>query len=40
MVGLGQDQGQIQIEIGLDALSVGSRIILQGNVQTDKKRGK
>ena len=32
MAGLGQDQGQIQIEIGLDALSVGSMITLHGNV--------
>ena len=32
MAGLGQDQGQIQIEIGLDALGVGSMITLQGNV--------
>ena len=32
MTGLGQDQGYIQIEIGLDVLSVGSMIILQGNV--------
>ena len=32
MVDLGQDQGQIQIEIGLDSLNVGSMIILQGNV--------
>ena len=32
MVGLGQDQGQAQTEIGLDALSVESMITLQGNV--------
>ena len=32
MVGLGQDQRQAQIEIGLDALSVESMITLQGNV--------
>ena len=32
MAGLGQDQGQAQIGIGLDALSVESTIILQGNV--------
>ena len=32
MAGLGQDQGQAQIEIGLDNLSVGSMITLQGNV--------
>ena len=31
MAGLGQDQGQVQIEIGLDALNVESTIILQGN---------
>ena len=38
MAGLGQDQGQVQIEIRLDALSVGSMITLQGNVQLDEKR--
>ena len=38
MTGLGQDQGQVQTEIGLDALSVESMIILQGNVQLDEKR--
>ena len=32
MAGLGQDQGQAQIETGLDALSVENTIILQGNV--------
>ena len=32
MAGLGQDEGQAQIETGLDALSVESMIILQGNV--------
>ena len=31
-VDLGQDQGQVQIEIGLDVLSVESPITLQGNV--------
>ena len=30
MRGIGQDQAQIQIEIGLEALSIGSMIILQG----------
>ena len=38
MAGLGQGQGQVQTEIGLDALSVESMIILQGNVQPDEKR--
>ena len=38
MAGLGEDQGQVQTEIGLDALSVESMIILQGNVQLDEKR--
>ena len=28
----GQVQGQLQIEIGLDALNVGNMIILQGTV--------
>ena len=37
MVGLDQDQGQVQIEIGLDALSVESMTTLQGNVQLDEK---
>ena len=37
MVGLGQDQGQVQTEIGLDASSVESMITLQGNVQLDGK---
>ena len=37
MVGLGQDQGQVQTEIGLDALSVESTITLQGNVWLDEK---
>ena len=32
MVGLAQDQGQVQTEIGLDALSVKSTITLRGNV--------
>ena len=32
MAGLGEDQGQIQIEIESDASSVGSMIILHGNV--------
>ena len=32
MADLGQGQGQVQIEIGLDALNVGSMITLQGNV--------
>ena len=38
MEGLGQDQGQVQTEIGLDALSRESMIILQGNVQLNEKR--
>ena len=32
MVDLGQDQEQVQIEIRLDALNVGSMITLGGNV--------
>ena len=32
MVGIGQDQGQVQTEIGLDASSVDSMITLQRNV--------
>ena len=32
MVYLGQDQGQVQIEIGLGVLNVRSMITLQGNV--------
>ena len=32
MAGLGQVQGQVQTEIGLDALGVGSTITLQGTV--------
>ena len=38
MAGLGQDQGQAQIETGSDALNVESMIILQGNVQPNEKR--
>ena len=37
MVGLGQDQGQAQTEIGLDASSVGNMITLQGNVWLEEK---
>ena len=37
MEDLGQDQGQVQTEIGLDALSVDSTITLKGNVQLDEK---
>ena len=33
-------QGQVQIGIGLDALSVGNMITLQGNVQLGKQVGK
>ena len=33
----GQVQGLLQIEIGLDALSVENMIILQGTVQLDKQ---
>ena len=33
-------QGQVQIEIGLDALSVGNTITLQGTVQLGKQVGK
>ena len=32
MVDLGQDQGQVQTEIGLDVSSVESMITFQGNV--------
>ena len=32
MVDLGQDQGQVQINIALGASNVGSMITLQGNV--------
>ena len=32
MAGLGQGQGQVQSEIGLDVLNVENMIILQGNV--------
>ena len=39
MVGLGQDQEQVQTEIGLDVSSVESMIILQGSVLLDKKTG-
>ena len=35
-VGQGQVQRQLQIEIGLDALSVGNMIILPGTVQLGK----
>ena len=38
MAGLGQDQGQAQIETGSDALSVESMIILQGNAWLNEKR--
>ena len=37
MVGLGQDQGQVQIETGLDALNVESMITLWGNVWLNEK---
>ena len=37
MVGLGQDQGQVQTGIGLDASSVESSITLWGNVRLDGK---
>ena len=37
MVGLGQDQGQVQTEIELEASCVGSMITLQGNVQLEEK---
>ena len=33
-------QGQVQIEIGLDASSVGNTITSQGNVQLGKQVGK
>ena len=36
----GQVQGQLQIEIGLDALSVRNMIILQGTVKGGKQVGK
>ena len=38
MAGLGQDQGQGQIETESDALSVGSMITLQGNVWLNEKK--
>ena len=40
IVDQGQVQGQLQIEIGSDALSVENTIILQGTVQLDKQVGK
>ena len=40
IVNQGQVQGQLQIEIGLDALSVGNMIILQETVQLAKQVGK
>ena len=40
MVGLGQDQEQIQTEIRLDVLSVESTIILLGIVLLDEKIGR
>ena len=36
----GQVQGQLQTEIGLDALSIGNMIILQETVKLDKQVGK
>ena len=39
-VGQGQVQGWLQIEMGLDALSVGNMIILLGIVQLGKQEGK
>ena len=38
MAGLGQIQGQVQTDIGLDTLSVGSMIILQRDVKLNEKR--
>ena len=38
MVDIGQDKDQVQIEIELDALNVGSMITLWGNVWLGKKR--
>ena len=40
MVDLAQDQEQVQREIGLGALNVGSMTTLLGNVQLGKKRGR
>ena len=40
MVGLGQDQEQVQTEIGSDVLSVESMTILLGSVLLDKKIGR
>ena len=40
MVELGQDQEQVQIEIGLDALSVENMTILLGSVLLGEKIGK
>ena len=37
MVGLGQDQDQVQLEIGLDVLSVESTTISLGSVLLDEK---
>ena len=37
MVGLGQDQEQVPIEIGLDVSSVESTTILLGSVLLDEK---
>ena len=38
MVGLGQDQGCVQIEKGLDVSSVESRTTLQGNPTRQENR--
>ena len=40
MVGLGQDQEQVQTEIGLDVSSVESTTILLGSVLLDEKIGR
>ena len=40
MVGLGQDQEQVQTDIGSDVSSVESMTILLGSVLLDKKIGR
>ena len=40
MAGLGQVQGQVQIEIGLDVMNVGNMITLLGIAPPNEKREK
>ena len=40
MAGLGQVQGQVQTEIGLDVMNVGNTIILLGIAPPNEKREK